>query len=113
MPKQQELAGIKRPINKRVAAVGEKHADAISACSKASTKRKDTKLDLIRVMREEKVTSYVDLEANPPIVIDLSDEPKVKISKYKGAVDSDEKRETKKKSKRSTDEADVDEGEIN
>lgn len=92
MARQTTIPGLERKVNERVAAAGEAHASAINSHTRASVKRRDTRLELIRIMREEKVDVYVDLEAKPPIRIDLTTEDKVKVTKWKG----DEEEETKK-----------------
>jgi hypothetical protein len=98
--KQLQIVGTERPVDPDIEAAGEKHSDAIKSHTKSGVKRKDTKLELIRIMREKKVTQYVHVEGAHPFVIDLSSEDKIKISPYKGAVDSDEQRAKKKNSKR-------------
>lgn len=80
---QLEIVGTERNIPKKVRALGAAHAQAINAHTRASVKRRDSKLALIAQMKEDKVKRYRDTEVNPPIDIELSSEDKLTVKKYR------------------------------
>lgn len=96
MSRNQELPGLERPVNKRVATAGEDYVDKMKQAARAGVKRKDAKAELIRVMKEEGVPEYVDMDAKPkPLIVRLETDEKVTVTPYKG--EDELTREKKKK----------------
>lgn len=81
--RQTEVPGTERKISKKLRELGEAHADAINAHTKAAVKRRDSKLALIAQMKDEGVKIYRDTEVTPAIDIVLSSEDKLTVKKVK------------------------------
>ncbi len=84
MVKQAEIPGTERKdVSKKLRTLGEKHADAINAHTKAGVAKRDTKLAVIAQMKEEGVERYRDTETTPPIDVVYSVEDKLTVKKYR------------------------------
>lgn len=73
MGRQIRIPGTEQPVDEEIAAAGDKFAKAGSKAKKAGTAKKEAGDALVQLMLKKKVRVYRDLEADPPIEIDLGD----------------------------------------
>lgn len=80
-PRQTEIPGMERKVNKKVEAAGEALADLIKDLTDARQEKAAGEIKLIEVMKQEKVPRYAHAEAGFEII--LSSHDKVRIKKLK------------------------------
>lgn len=73
MGRQIRIPGTEDAVDAEVAKLGELFAKAGSKAKKASEAKKDACDKLVAMMLKKKIQVYRDLEADPPISINLSD----------------------------------------
>jgi len=83
MTRQTEIPGTESKISTKLRNLGETHANAIKAHTRAGVKMRDTKLAVIAQIKEEGVKRYRNTEIPPPIDIELSTEDKLVVKKYR------------------------------
>lgn len=88
MARQTEVPGTERQVNKKVAKAGATYVDQRDKRMGETKKEKEVKDALIATMREEKVKIYRDDEADPPVLITLSNKYDVKVTRI-GSDDDD------------------------
>lgn len=80
-PKQTEIPGTERPVNKKVENAGELLVSATKKKTTANVAHKKAEQHLLDVMVEEKVASYTSEDLGK--TFDVNDLQKVKVSTYK------------------------------
>lgn len=73
MARQKVFEGMQEKMDPEIAKLGEAFAKAGSKAKKAAEAKKGACDALVAAMLRKKITTYKDLEADPPIRIDLSD----------------------------------------
>ncbi len=88
MTKQTELAGIERPVNKKIENAMQVLSDKKKAKTKSNNAHKDAEARVIDVMKDEKVDSYTSVDLGLTIEIDATE--KAKLSAYHPPKTADE-----------------------
>lgn len=78
--RQTAFDGMKREVDKEVAAAAEAYVTERDKRMKKSKDESEAKIALIEVMKKKGLDVYRDDEADPPVVITLSNKTNVKVT---------------------------------